>query len=267
MAIPSEIPVRSDTVLHHQRPAWSRLDELSLWVIALASAALMLLIGVAAAAIPTLCVAALVSITARATPMPLTMLRGLAALALIATLVTAKHPSSRLDALTVGALLLIAFVAVPMGRLSRSVSGRAVADHLAARRRTVGLEEQARLATRRMHDFFASSDEVYFETDDKVRLRYVSESCERATGVSPHRLLGLDALDIAERFLGRYGRLARCGAWMGRHKIIHGHRIAFCDSHGARRYFTVDAVPRYGRFGRFTGYRGVINVSRRRCPR
>ncbi len=253
--------MRSDPLPSAEAPAWSTLDELSLWVIAIAGAALMLLVGVAAAAIPTLCVAALVSITMRATPMPLAMLRALAVLAGVAIAVTVAHPSPRLDALTVAALLLTAVLAIPMGLLSRTASGRAVAEHQQARRRTIELEEQARLATRRMQDFLASSDEVYFETDDKVRLRYVSESCERATGLAPHRLLGLDALDIAERFLGRYGRLASCGAGMRRRKIIHGLRIAYCDGRGARRILRVDAVPRFGRFGRFSGYRGVLNVS------
>jgi PAS domain-containing protein len=261
-----ETSLASDSEPSDDRSTWSTLDERSLWAIALAGAALMALVGVAVAVVPILGVAALVLMVARPLPFPPTTSRAMAIVAGATAVVVVIRPAAYPDAIAIGALLLEALLAIGLGRLSHGALARAAEEHRKLRRKTLALEERARLAGCRMRDFLASTDEICFETDERIRLRYLSEACERATGVPPHRLLDLDPLDLAERFLGRYGRLACCGASMRQRRIIRGLRFAFCDADGGRRFLRVDAVPRYGHYGRFIGYRGVLRVSGRRSP-
>jgi PAS domain-containing protein len=175
---------------------------------------------------------------------------------------------------TVGALTtyvvfaVACFAAALLGRATRTVLDSLVAQRDAALVDRRLAKDRSREATARLLDLAASVDELLWETDAALRLRYVSGTLERSTGIPPDQVLGQNPLDLAEKLAGRPGRFAACVARMRERRPIRGLRLLWQDRAGARHVWCVHGTPLFDDDGHFVRYRGVVveqrNVDRGR---
>ena len=250
----------------HDADALSAGAYVAIWILALLACAALIALDATPAALVVLALSAVAASIARPRePIDvrarIAIASGVAGVLLAALL--ASDPVAQVE--TVLAFVPIAALCALLGAWSRERIERMVDEQDRAFDVLVANERRARVAMIRMQDLRETVDEAHWEADDKLRLRYVSPAFERIAELPPQSVLGLDPLDIAERYLGRYGRVGVCAARMESRAILDRVRLVWCDRARRRRYVTVCGVPRFSDAGAFVGYRGVMFAASRRA--
>ena len=108
----------------------------------------------------------------------------------------------------------------------------------------------------RFADFAEISSDWYWETDQDLRLTYISPQIETVTGIRPEDRLGLNLLDLAPARPGS-DRADRFIGMISRHEAFRDFETLFSDIHGQKIYISISGKPVYDKGGDFHGYRGV----------
>jgi hypothetical protein len=181
---------------------------------------------------------------------------------LLVVLVTARGGGARIGVtgLAAGAIALLAAMGSALAALANRTLDRlnqSYVDALAGQREAVAGYQTARA---RVIELGATVDNVYWETDAAMRLRFLSRGFAKAGGKVPRMrmLLGYDPIDVAERLLGRYGRMPALLARMRNQEAISGMRMAWRDEAGNLRTSSIYGYPQFDPEGRLVRYRGVV---------
>ncbi|MCB2099516.1 MAG: PAS-domain containing protein [Rhodobacterales bacterium] len=147
-------------------------------------------------------------------------------------------------------------VADPDGRVVR-VKGYCldITDHKSAEKALARNEE-------RFRDFTATSSDWFWETDDRHRLVYVSESFTDFAGVPSHQIIGLRLDNLAARW-GVPAEQRDRPKWdaqragMDRNEAFRDLDLRWRHPGGDPRSFKISGRPVFDSAGRFRGYRGT----------
>lgn len=110
---------------------------------------------------------------------------------------------------------------------------------------------------RRLRDFADSASDWLWETDEALRITYLSERFEEVTGLDPASLLGRTWTDL------RITDAEVDSLWRQHRDDVAAHRpfrdlvYPFLDGNGRRRFAQVSGAPVHDAAGRFRGYRGT----------
>ena len=127
----------------------------------------------------------------------------------------------------------------------------------AARKESAALAE-ARQVRARFADFAALAGDWLWETDEALRLTYISQGFEASIGVSPAAALGARPDQIAEQLDFAIPDLGPLVDAMSRHEPEIRRQITMQARSGEMLTLINHARPVYGENGRFLGYRGAV---------
>jgi diguanylate cyclase (GGDEF)-like protein/PAS domain S-box-containing protein len=121
----------------------------------------------------------------------------------------------------------------------------------------------------RFSDFAEVAADGFWETDAKLRLRYVSPSFAHALGLSVAQMLGRTPL---QAYLLRFPGALGADAFMTpllQHRPFEGQLLATQGSDGRTRWLLNNGRPVFDGRGEFTGYRGAVRdvTEQRRAER
>jgi|GEM_PF-1629098 len=117
-------------------------------------------------------------------------------------------------------------------------------------------ERNVREAAERFRQLFEIGSDYYWETDARYRVSYLSPNYEAVVGVSPEEALGKRLSDIPDvRIDPQKGRMALAAQKERRpyRDFVYSRKM----HSGEIRWFSMNAVPKFGEYGEFQGYRGV----------
>jgi len=116
--------------------------------------------------------------------------------------------------------------------------------------------KKVRESERRFMDFSTAASDWFWETDDTLRLKWVSESHATLFGVSEQSFLGKTSYEIADADLTDERWRAHVRT-LSAHEPFKGFAYEVCDGNGDLRLIEESGKPILDEDGRFVGYRGV----------
>ena len=247
-------------------PALRSADTAVLWIyvaiaVAVEAAVFLYIADVGIAVASALGVAAMAA-CALSRPRFALAIAGVVVVSLVVILVTARGTGARIGVtgLAAAAIALLAAMGSALAGLANRTLDRlhdSYTDAVAGMREAVAGYQSARA---RVIELGATVDNVYWETDAAMRLRFLSRGFAKAGPKVPkmRQLLGYDPIDVAERLLGRYGRMHALLARMRNHEPINGMRMAWRDEAGNLRTSSIYGYPQFEVDGRLARYRGVV---------
>ncbi|MEE4300210.1 MAG: ATP-binding protein [Pseudomonadales bacterium] len=117
------------------------------------------------------------------------------------------------------------------------------------------LVRQLEASEARVRGFADAASDLYFETDEAVRITWVSERVEAITGFPPHMIVGRSFREVVEDLGVEFPREQAEQIWSC--QPFRDLVITLPRPDGAERRLRVSGVPMFDAQGLFTGYRGV----------
>lgn len=120
---------------------------------------------------------------------------------------------------------------------------------------------QVKESERRFRDFAEIASDWFWETDDALRICYISERFAEATGARARDIFGRTHQEVGLQFMGRERSWQRLGR-LGKPQSFRRASCRYILSDGSEQYWSISGSPMFAADGRFIGYRGTgSNVS------
>ncbi len=116
----------------------------------------------------------------------------------------------------------------------------------------------ARHSQTRLNDVIRSSSDWVWETDEALRISYLSERVTEAVGLPPASLYGRSLFHLGH-FADEDGETNRAIEAMKRHLPFRSAIYELVDRNKRRRYYHISGVPVFDDTGTFSGYRGTVS--------
>ncbi|MDH3690418.1 MAG: EAL domain-containing protein, partial [Gammaproteobacteria bacterium] len=120
-----------------------------------------------------------------------------------------------------------------------------------------GTEFQVQRSEQRFRDFAEIAVDVFWETDVKLRLVYLSDAYEKFTGIHPSQVLGCSYREMVERHAADHQAIERHFAVLEARLPYRDFEYCWRHVDGTEHMLLTSGKPFYGVAGEFQGYRGV----------
>ncbi len=144
------------------------------------------------------------------------------------------------------------------GVVFQSLMFRSFDQAAEAARNEAAARAEAEQAQARFADFAAMAGDWLWETDDQLRLTYISQGFEATVGVSPAAAIGLRPDQIARNLDFPVPDMSDLVDLMRRQEPDIRRQTQLISRSGEALSLVNHARPVYGESGRFLGYRGAV---------